>query len=226
MITAQNWLGIDDSHIVAMSPKHGLQAMAKEAFLAMQDAAAKDGVDIQLVSSFRSYAQQMTIWQAKWSGQRTLLSLDSTPLDFASLTETQRLHSILTWSALPGASRHHWGTDLDVYDPTQVQALGQKFNLVGPEYAQGGPCFELNCWLDSHADDFGFYRPYGHYNGGVAPEPWHLSFKAEADSIIKQLDIAELDNVLAQSDIGGKHIILDNLASLFERYTLNGLDTK
>ncbi len=34
----------------------------------------------------------------------------------ASSAEAERVAAILVWSALPGASRHHWGTDCDVID--------------------------------------------------------------------------------------------------------------
>jgi hypothetical protein len=47
-----------------------------------------------------------------------LLDAHNQPLDALQLGETERLHAILHWSALPGTSRHHWGTDLDIYDPT------------------------------------------------------------------------------------------------------------
>ncbi|MCZ8486094.1 D-alanyl-D-alanine carboxypeptidase family protein [Vibrio lentus] len=30
-------------------------------------------------------------------------------------SEQQKLSAILRWSALPGASRHHWGCDFDVF---------------------------------------------------------------------------------------------------------------
>ncbi|GAA0859419.1 M15 family metallopeptidase [Aliiglaciecola litoralis] len=222
--SAQQWMGVSDSHIVKMQHNHGLISKVKDAFEAMQAAAAKDGIDLQLVSSFRSFERQLAIWQSKWLGQKPILDIHGQALDIDELEDIQKIHGIMTWSALPGASRHHWGTDLDVYDKQRVDSCDTPFELVSQEYELGGPCYDLSCWLDEHAQRFEFYRPYHRYNGGVAPEAWHLSYRPIATDIIKQLDINALKMQIASIDIGGKAMILQYLDSLFERYTLNGLE--
>lgn len=222
MITAANWLGIDDSHIKPIGSGLGLMADTFSAFSTMQKKAQHDGIDIQIVSGFRSFERQLAIWQMKWNGQRPLYSLNSELIDFSSLSEIDRLHAIMTWSALPGASRHHWGTDFDVYDKQSVESSGHKFELISPEYQENGVCYELNCWLAENANQFGFSRPYHHYSGGVAPEPWHLSYQPIATEILKALDLELLCAQIQNVDIGGKELILANLESLFIQYTLNG----
>ena len=149
------------------------------AFKRMQEAAAQDNVDMQIVSSYRGFDRQLQIWQNKWIGKATLLDADENKLDTSSLSDQQKILAILTWSALPGASRHHWGTDLDVYDKNSVEHAQHDFQLVCSEYDQG-PCSKLNHWLTEHAIKFGFDRPYAQYKGGIAREPWHLSFKTSA----------------------------------------------
>ena len=99
-----------------------------------------EGVNIDIVSSFRSVAQQLVIWNAKWRGERPLYDRASRQLDAASLSDTEKLHAILAFSALPGASRHHWGTDLDVYDKPAVNAAAHKLELVAEEYRDDGMC--------------------------------------------------------------------------------------
>jgi LAS superfamily LD-carboxypeptidase LdcB len=84
----------------------------------------------------------------------------------------------MRYSALPGTSRHHWGTDLDIYD---AAALGERqaVQLVPEEVAPGGVFDPLHCWLDERmaaGRSHGFFRPYGVDRGGVAPERWHLSY--------------------------------------------------
>ena len=96
----------------------------------------------------------------------------------ASLSAEQQLHAILRFSAIPGTSRHHWGTDLDVFD---AAALPQDYQLqLSPqEVAPGGMFDPLHCWLDQRmaaGEVHGFFRPYGQDRGGVAPERWHLSY--------------------------------------------------
>lgn len=221
MITVAQMLGQNALHLVPRQDNHALCAAAHKAFVRMQRAAALDGVDIQIASSYRDFARQLLIWNAKWSGQRPLYSLEGELLDSTILSDEQKLHSILTWSALPGASRHHWGTDLDVYDKTSIDASGESLQLNQAEYASGGPCFALACWLDKHAEQFNFKRPYQYYTGGVAAEPWHLSYQPLAAKIEQKQNSKRLKKLISQTDIQGKDSILANLEMIFNRYILN-----
>jgi len=47
------------------------------------------------------------------------------------------VRAILHWSALPGASRHHWGTEIDVIDRAAL-ADGRKAQLIPAEYGADG----------------------------------------------------------------------------------------
>jgi hypothetical protein len=127
----------------------------------------------------------------------------------------------LTWSALPGGSRHHWGTDIDVYDRAAVHNWGGKFNLVESEYLSGGPCHALSCWLADNMEQFGFYRPFSVNTGGVAVEPWHLSFRNTACAFENARHLDGFTKAIEQSDIEGKTCILPQLPSLYNRYVLN-----
>ena len=87
---------------------------------------------------------------------------------------------ILRFSALPGTSRHHWGTDLDVYDAGALEVAGVSLQLRPREYAGGGHQASLAEWLDHQVNAGtaeGFFRPYRSAHAGVAPEPWHLSYQ-------------------------------------------------
>jgi LAS superfamily LD-carboxypeptidase LdcB len=221
MISNRQILGLDDGHLVTVSEDHRLQQTVKTAFLKMQKAAFKEGHDLRLVSSFRSFQKQVSIWDRKWQGKLPLNTLDGKVLDIASLTDEQKMHAILLWSALPGGSRHHWGTDFDVFDEKKVKACGQPFKLVTAEYEHQGPCAGLSSWLTENAENFGFSLPYAKYVGGVAPEPWHLSFTPIASEIIAHFSIDILQQQLRHSSILGVDIVLSWLPELFERYTLN-----
>lgn len=221
-ITSFQWMGIDTSHISPLNENHGLVEEAKAAFLRMQTAAIKDGIDLQIASSFRSFDRQLAIWQAKWNGDKALLDINDKPIDIDTLDDLEKIHGIMTWSALPGASRHHWGTDLDVYDKRAIDNAGSPLQLVNSEYQENGPCYPLNLWLTKHSHEYGFYRPYQQFNGGVAPEAWHLSYQPIANDIVSHLNVEDLRNQLANTSIGGKDDIINHLASLFIRYTLNG----
>ena len=82
----------------------------------MRAAAAADGIDLVAFSSFRDFDRQLAIWNGKFRGERPMQDRAGRPLDALALTPAERVAAILWWSALPGASRHHWGTDIDVMD--------------------------------------------------------------------------------------------------------------
>jgi len=197
---------------------HRLTAATAAAFNDMQVAAAHAGFNLQAASSWRGFERQLAIWNGKWRGERPLLDAHNQPLDALQLGETERLHAILHWSALPGTSRHHWGTDLDIYDPDCLPA-GTRLALEPWEYEAGGWFADLREWLDDHMNDFGFFLPYAkgeQPDQGVAYEPWHLSFAPESDGLA--LDPAALALCLERADIEGKECILAHLDEILARY--------
>jgi LAS superfamily LD-carboxypeptidase LdcB len=220
VITNTHTLGKDDSLLVDCQNGFRLLPEVCGAFKQMQAAAAQDNVDIQIVSSYRSFDRQLQIWQNKWSGKTTILDAKENPLDATTLSDLEKILAILTWSALPGASRHHWGTDLDVYDKKSVEQNQHDFQLVCSEYEQG-PCSKLNHWLKAHASQFGFCRPYAKYNGGIAREPWHLSFQTSAEKMLILMDEQLLLENLKRSDILGLDCIIVNMPDIYQRFVLN-----
>ena len=212
-------LGLDESHLILVGRgPHRLTAATAAAFNDMQVAAAHAGFSLQAASSWRGFERQLAIWNGKWRGERPLLDAHNQPLDALQLGETERLHAILHWSALPGTSRHHWGTDLDIYDPDCLPA-GTRLALEPWEYEAGGWFADLREWLDDHMNDFGFFLPYAkgeQPDQGVAYEPWHLSFAPESDGLA--LDPAALALCLERADIEGKECILAHLDEILARY--------
>lgn len=220
MITQAHILGKDEGGLVDCQNGFQLLPEVCGAFKKMQVAAAQDNVDIQIVSSYRSFNRQLQIWQKKWSGQAVLLDINEEVLDASTLTDNEKILAILTWSALPGASRHHWGTDLDVYDKKSVEQSQHDFQLVCSEYDKG-PCSVLSNWLNKHAYQYGFTQPYSEYNGGVAREPWHLSFQSSANKMSILQDEHGLLDCLKKSDILGLNSIISNMPSIYQRFVLN-----
>tara|TARA_R110002153_G_scaffold6556_22_gene30125 strand:+ start:14181 stop:14855 length:675 start_codon:yes stop_codon:yes gene_type:complete len=220
VITQAHTLGKDESLLVECQNGFRLLPEVCEAFKQMQTAAAQDNVDIQIVSSYRGFDRQLQIWQNKWSSKATLLDANENILDATTLSDQEKILAILTWSALPGASRHHWGSDLDVYDKNAVEKSQHNFQLVCSEYDQG-PCTQLNNWLNKHAIKYGFSRPYTQYNGGIAREPWHLSFQASADKMLDLLDEQVILANLIKSNILGLDSIIANMPEIYQRFVLN-----
>jgi LAS superfamily LD-carboxypeptidase LdcB len=189
-------------------------------YLAMRAAAAADGIDLTAFSTFRDFDRQMTIWNAKFRGERPMQDRAGQPLNPLTLAPADRVTAILWWSALPGASRHHWGTDFDVVDRRAMPA-GYKLQVVPAEYQAGGPFHRLTAWLDAHMHAFGFFRPYATDRGGVSPEPWHLSYAPVARRAQAAFSVAKLRSVLEGSAIEGKDEVLAALDRNFATYVVN-----
>lgn len=215
--------GRSRTHVVEIEqPRCALHYEAVAAFLAMRDAAALAGIDLQAASSYRDCERQRTIWNRKWRGERPLYARDGRLLDSAQLTEAQRVDAILSWSALPGGSRHHWGSDLDVIDAGALPA-GYQVQLLPEEYAPQGIFASLTAWLDAHMARFGFFRPYASDRGGAAVEPWHLSYAPVACRAIEALSLSVLRSAIVQTDMLGKEAVLDRLPEIYTRFIL-GVD--
>jgi hypothetical protein len=127
---------------------------------------------IFLVSAFRSFNQQKSIWESKFTGKRTMREsiVGKTPEQIASL--------ILEFSSAPGTSRHHWGTDFDL-------------NALDNGYFQGsGKGKILYDWLLENAGKFGFCQPYNElskrFGKGYQEERWHWSYAPISTKLQKE----------------------------------------
>lgn len=199
MLDLRELTGRARTHVVDLDlPRCTLHRDAVEPFLAMRGAALAAGLDLVAVSSFRDFDRQLAIWNAKFRGERPLLDRNSQPLDALALSPQARVETILGWSALPGASRHHWGSDFDVIDRAALPA-GAAPQLVPAEFAPGGPFARLDAWLADHMSRFGFFRPYSTDRGGVSPEPWHLSYAPVAVPAAAALTVEVLAEALGQA---------------------------
>lgn len=191
-----------------------------EALRSLQAEAAHAGFQVEVASGYRDFSRQLAIWNAKARGHRPLLDARERVLDPASLTPREGVHAILRWSALPGASRHHWGTDLDVFDRAAL-APGQSPQLRADEAAPDGPFGPLHAWLDAHLHRFGFFRPYATDRGGVSPERWHLSYAPLSLPAGRAHSPALLRRVLEGTDLELKDEVLAELPGLWTRYVDN-----
>jgi LAS superfamily LD-carboxypeptidase LdcB len=221
VFTVEQLTGRSRDHLVEIrEPVCTLHKAVVSPFLTLRAAAAVEGIDLVAFSTFRDFDRQLTIWNAKFRGERPMQDRSGRPLDVATLSEAERVAAILWWSALPGASRHHWGTDFDVMDAAAMPA-GYKLRVVPEEYAAGGPFEKLAGWLDRHLHAFGFFRPYTTDRGGVSPEPWHLSHAAVSAAAAAQFSVADLRRVLEAAPIEGKQAVLATLDRNYSNYVVN-----
>jgi LAS superfamily LD-carboxypeptidase LdcB len=221
MLNEHELTGRARTHVVQRDDlKAALQRDTLEPFLAMRDAAMRDGIAIQIVSAFRDFAAQQNIWDRKYRGERPLYDAHGEVRDHAKLSPAELVDAIVCWSAVPGASRHHWGTELDLIDSAALPE-GYRVRLLPDEAAPGGVFHRLHQWLDANMLQFGFFRPYRTFRGGVHPEPWHLSYAPVSTPALQALTPEVFADAVRSSRILGRDLVLERIDDLYRRYVAN-----
>ena len=160
-----------------------LRKQAYESFLKMKNEAEKEAINIQIVSSYRSFDHQNRIWTRKYNR-----------FTKQGLSPEITLQKIIEYSTIPGTSRHHWATDIDIIDGNAKQP---KYVLNEEHFHGNGPFCKLKEWMDENAESFGFYIVYTNNANrkGFKYEPWHYSYKPLSKSYLKdyqKIDILEM----------------------------------
>lgn len=216
--------GQSQSHLQEVFPGHFLHRDVVAAYLLLVEQAAEEGIALRLASAFRSFDRQLVIWNAKARGERPVVGDDGELVAMAELSERDKVFAMLRWSALPGASRHHWGSDMDIWDSAAVND-NYELQLTPDEYAEGGPFADCSRWLDAliSRGKTEFFRPYtevetGGKTGGVAAEPWHLSFRPLASICEQALTLDVLYPLIENTDICLQEAILENFDEIYSRF--------
>ncbi|MFT5163232.1 MAG: LAS superfamily LD-carboxypeptidase LdcB [Alteromonadaceae bacterium] len=212
--------GLNQDHLNALGDGHFVNSQAQKNLTGLTQAAQAAGFSLKLASSFRPFERQLAIFNGKFNGIRPILDLNADEVDISTMDDWQKCQAILLYSALPGSSRHHWGTDFDFYDGKTLPN-GYQLQLIEQEYTGNGPFTPLAQWLITHAGVHGFYFPYQQFNGGVASEPWHISYYPLASQYLAQLTVKRLSVLIEHSQICAKATILANMDEIFSRYVNN-----
>ena len=146
-----------------------------KSFELMKTAALKDSIKIKIVSGFRSFNQQRKIWNRKFRKNNSM-----------GLTANDNITKIIEYSTIPGTSRHHWGTDIDIIDDN----FEPKGDVLLPEkFYNNGPYEKLKNWMDDNSEKFGFFLVYTNNlnRTGFKHEPWHYSYSPISKNILRNL---------------------------------------
>jgi len=220
ILSIEQLTGQDDSHIHWLDDHTGIHLEMLSAWQSLCDSAKLAGFDLAIASGYRSFSRQLSIWNRKFSGQLPIKNKQGNNVNIDAMTETEIVNAILLYSALPGASRHHWGCDIDIY-ASNLLPENQQLQLEPWEYQKNGPFYHLSQWLSVNAHLYGFYFPYDKYRGGVATEPWHLSYQPLAKIYEQHLSIELLSRVISSSQIEGQVVINSQLADIFTTFIKN-----
>ena len=193
-------LGIEHSNLVGDSIK-----LEKNTFIAMEKmrkAALLDGVKIKVVSGFRDFERQKQIWNRKFKKFTTE----------NNLSDLEAIKEIIRFSTIPGTSRHHWGTEIDVIDE---DFKNEKKLLISKKYEEGGIFEKLKKWMDNNSQKFGFYLTYDNNinRKGFEYEPWHYSYLPESKRYLKSFLKIDIVEIISKVDIQGKELFNEKFIS-------------
>lgn len=221
MFNRDSALGCEDSHVTSVAFDDDGSVLLHKQFIAplkaLMASAKQAGFTLKVASGYRSFERQQCIWDAKALGHRPVLDGQERPINLMTLTASEQVRAILRWSALPGASRHHWGCDVDVYEASALPS-GQPLALTVLETSTIFAGFYG--WLEeylAHQEDF--FRPYyGKNKGAVANEPWHLSYRPLAQKYEKLCDYQAFRQRLISANIQLIDAVLEQLPFIYEHY--------
>ena len=159
---------------ISLTSQHNLIPAVEDAFNKMQSDALKEGISIQIVSAYRNFKRQQYIFLKKYNKYKQ-----------KGLSEKQTLAKITEYSTIPGTSRHHWGTDIDIVQ--QLTKMPRNL-LVEKNYSNEGDFCPMKQWMDQNAYKYGFYLVYTENKNrtGFKHEPWHYSYAPISKKILQQ----------------------------------------
>lgn len=209
--------GLNKAHLFELYPNHYVHLKAVNAVKSLQKASNQAGFDLRLASSFRSFNRQQIIWNNKASGKQICFNRNEEKLNIAALSAFELADSICFFSAIPGTSRHHWGTDFDIFDANAYEA-GQAPQLTQSEFQPGGPNYPMMLWLQENAAKFDFVFPFTANKDGVSPEPWHISFLPISHQASSQFSKDYVFDVLNHHAVLLSDVILKNIDYFYPKY--------
>ena len=201
-------IGKSNPFIVGNTYTSKMHKTAKESFLKMQSAALKEGIQIEVVSAFRSFQRQKEIFEGKYvrfTGQ--------------GLSPTEAIEKIIEYSTIPGTSRHHWGTDIDIIDG----AAKRPKNVLQAQHFHGdGPFCELKEWMNKNAASYGFYEVYTNdpERTGFEYEPWHFSYAPVSIPMLKAYKQLDLKALLQEEKLKGSEYFTDDFITRYRKQNI------
>ena len=183
-----------------------LRKEAHDAFVEMKKAAQADGIEMKIVSGYRSFDRQAVIFERKYLKYTEEEGME--PLD--------AIEKIIEYSTIPGTSRHHWGTDIDLIDGSP-KVDGDV--LVASKFGTGGPFEKFKLWMDENSKKYNYYLVYTDdpKRRGFKYEPWHYSYAPLSIPMLKSFRLKNIMKQLEQEDfLGGDHLTTEFVKTYIE----------
>ena len=201
-------IGKGNPDIVGDSYTSKMHLETKVALASMREAAASEKIKIEVVSAFRSFQRQKEIFEGKY--ERFTAS---------GLTPLAAIEKIIEYSTIPGTSRHHWGTDIDIIDGNAARPSSV---LQAKNFHGNGPYCKMKEWLNKHAESFGFFEVYTDRpdRKGFEYEPWHFSYAPVSISMLQAYQNLDLKTVFQEENIKGNAHFTDDFITRYRKQNI------
>jgi len=204
IFTRSQLIGKGNPDIVGDTYTSKMHKEAKKAFLKMKEEAAKENINIEVVSAYRNFQRQKEIYEGKY---KRYTGQGLAPID--------AIKKIIEYSTIPGTSRHHWGTDIDIIDGNakpRPESVLQASNFHGK-----GVFCKLKEWLNANAHSFGFYEVYTNNANrkGFKYEPWHFSYAAVSKPMLEEYIKLDVKQIMLEENILGAEHFTDDFIEMY-----------
>ena len=178
--------------------------LQKEAYTALSKMikdASRKGVKLKVVSSYRNFSHQNKIWKRKYN---KFISQGFSP--------KKAVNKIKEYTAIPGTSRHHWGTDVDINNGQNSLTNSNKKVFI--------------TWMDENAHKYGFYRAYTNnkFRAGYSYESWHYSYRNLSKPMLSQYNQLDLEKILENEKIAGNNYFTSSFIKKYKADQVYGIN--
>jgi murein DD-endopeptidase MepM/ murein hydrolase activator NlpD/rare lipoprotein A (peptidoglycan hydrolase) len=160
--TTQKLVTIADSQVIGKQKQQLNETTAKQVNKMLAELKAATGVDLWILSGYRSVEYQQELWNKK--------------------KREGKSDAVIAKSlAIPGFSEHHTGDAFDI-------SLQGQANLTAEQWASNPKLREARAWLDKNQSKYGFETSFLPGNKeNVVSEPWHLRYVGPGSEYARQI---------------------------------------
>ena len=179
----------------------------------MKNAAKKEGINMKIVSGYRSFNRQRLIWNRKFLYNEK-----------QGLNPLENINKIIKYSTIPGTSRHHWGTDIDIIDKNH----NIKGDLLLEKNFYNNSFEPLRVWMEKNSYKFGFLLPYTKdlNRNGFLYEPWHYSYSELSIPFLKEYIKHKMIEEIYDPEILGINKLTKSFLKEYQEKFILGINKK
>ena len=140
------------------------------------------------------------------------------------LNPIENINKIIQYSTIPGTSRHHWGTEIDIIDENH----NIKGDLLLEKNYYNNSFEALRLWMEKYSYKYGFILPYtkDKNRSGFLYEPWHYSYsKLSIPFLEEYIQLKMIDKIYDPEILGIEMLTKDFLYEYQKKFIL-GIDKK